>query len=444
MEPLKEPGRGRTATRPWVNSPVWSAFLPAAFLAVILIPYWWLAIQWFARYFTDPGVRFTFVTTSFLFVLIIADSTFLVRYYQIVRKREFEKKAQELQESEEKYRTIIENMQDMFYRTDMQGRITMISPAGVKLAGYDSLDEMIGLNARDMYVDPAERGRLLALVAEKGEVSGYPLLLRRRDGVVRHVTTSSHYYRDADGTIQGLEGIIHDITDLLQAEEALRLANKKLNLLSSITRHDIRNQLMALKTYLQLNEDAIDKPAELADYFIREMKIADNIERQISFTRDYEDLGVNAPSWQNVDAVVKTAMAALLLRDIRVTMDRSDLEVKADALFEKVFYNLFDNALRYAGKDLSEIRIFSRAEPDGSLIVTFEDNGVGIEAGDKAHIFSRGFGKNTGLGLFLSAEILSITGITIAETGIPGKGARFEMTVPKGCYRNVTPTAGLS
>ena len=232
-------------------------------------------------YLPTRGIRFTFVTTSFIFVLIIADSTFLVRYYQIVRRREFEEKARELRQSEEKYRAIIENMQDMFYRTDLQGRITMISPAGVKLAGYNSLDEMIGLNARDMYVDPAERGRLLALVAEKGKVSGYPLLLRRRDGVVRHVTTSSHYYRDADGTIQGLEGIIHDITDLLQAEEALRLANKKLNLLSSITRHDIRNQLMALKTYLQLNEDAIDKPAELAGYFIREMKIADNIEHQI-------------------------------------------------------------------------------------------------------------------------------------------------------------------
>jgi PAS domain S-box-containing protein len=444
MEPLKEDGARHAASRPWVNSPVRGAFLLAAFLAVILVPYWWLAVQWSARYFTDSGVRFTFITTSFLLVLIIADSTFLVRYYQIVRKREFEKKAQELRESEEKYRTIIENMQDMFYRTDMQGRITMISPAGVKLAGYNSLEEMIGLNARDMYVDPGERDRLLALVAAKGEVSGYPLALRRRDGVVRRVTTSSHFYRDAEGTIQGLEGIIHDITELRQAEEALRLANKKLNLLSSITRHDIRNQLMALKTYLQLNEDAIDKPAELADYFIKEMKIADNIERQISFTRDYEDLGVNAPSWHNVDAVVKAAMAALPMRDIRVIVDRNDLEVNADALFEKVFYNLFDNALRYGGKNLSEIHITSRDGHSGALVVSFEDNGTGIEAGDKIHIFSKGFGKNTGLGLFLSSEILSITGITIAETGIPGKGARFEMTVPKGCYRSGTLPAGPS
>ena len=444
MEPLKQDGAHHSASRPWVNSPVWWAFFPAAFMAVILLPYWWLAMQWSALYFTDPGVRFTFITTSFLVVLIIADSTFLVRYYQIVRNREFDEKAHELRQSEEKYRMIIENMQDMFYRTDLQGRITMISQAGVKLTGYNTLEELIGLNARDMYVDPGERDRLLSLVAEKGEVSGYPLLLRRRDGVVRHVTTSSHFYRDADGTILGLEGIIHDITDLLQAEDALRLANKKLNLLSSITRHDIRNQLTALKTYLQLNEDAIDKPAELADYFVREMKIADNIARQISFTSDYENLGVNAPSWQNVDAVVRIAMAALPLQNIRVTVDMSDIEVNADTLFEKVFYNLFDNALRYGGMDLSEIRITSRDGPAGSLIVSFEDNGVGIEAGDKAHIFSKGFGKNTGLGLFLSSEILSITGITIAETGSPGKGARFEITVPKECYRAGTPPAGPS
>jgi PAS domain S-box-containing protein len=438
MDPLEIEGARKIPPRALMNSPAWRAFLLAAFLAVILIPYWWLATQWSGLYFSDPGVRFTFVTTTFLLVLIIADSAFLIRYYQIIRTLEFGQQARELRQSEEKYRMIIENMQDMFYRTDMQGRITMISPAGVKLAGYNSPEELIGLNARDMYVEPGDRDRLLALVAEKGEVSGYPLRLRRRDGAIRLVTTSSHFYRDTDGTVQGMEGIIHDITELRQAEDGLLLANRKLNLLSSITRHDIRNQLMALKTYLQLNEDAIDKPAELADYFIKEMKIADNIERQITFTRDYEDLGVNAPSWQNVDSVVRSAMAGVHLGILRVTVDTSGIEVNADALFEKVFYNLFDNALRYGGSGLSAIRISSREGPGGSLVISFEDNGAGIEAGDKAHLFAKGFGKNTGLGLFLSSEILSITGITIAENGIPGQGARFEMTVPKECYRSGT------
>ena len=64
-----------------------------------------------------------------------------------------------------------------------------------------------------------------------------------------------------------------------------------------------------------------------------------------------------------------------------------------------------------------------------------KDDGDGVHAGEKERLFNRGFGKNTGLGLFLSREILSITGITITENGVPGKGARFEITVPKGAWR---------
>ena len=69
------------------------------------------------------------------------------------------------------------------------------------------------------------------------------------------------------------------------------------------------------------------------------------------------------------------------------------------------------------------------------LNLIFEDDGAGIPKNENEKIFQRGFGKNTGLGLFLCREILSITGITIKETGEPGKGARFEIFVPQGFYR---------
>ena len=99
----------------------------------------------------------------------------------------------------------------------------------------------------------------------------------------------------------------------------------------------------------------------------------------------------------------------------------------------KVFYNLMDNAARYGG-NITTIR-FSVQESGGNLILICDDDGDGIAATDKAKIFDRGFGKNTGLGLALSREILSITGITICERGVPGKGARFEMKVPKDTWR---------
>ena len=112
-------------------------------------------------------------------------------------------------------------------------------------------------------------------------------------------------------------------------------------------------------------------------------------------------------------------------------VDRPDLEIYADPLLGKVFYNLIDNALKYGGGKMTSIRITSR-ETNTGLCLLFEDDGAGIAVEDKKHLFERGFGKNTGLGLFLSREILSITGITIRETGEPGSGARFEMDVPKG------------
>lgn len=70
-----------------------------------------------------------------------------------------------------------------------------------------------------------------------------------------------------------------------------------------------------------------------------------------------------------------------------------------------------------------------------NLTYLIQFNGEGISFEDKKNLFKRGFGKNTGYGLFLIREILSITGISIKETSNPGNGARFEILVPKGSYK---------
>ncbi len=346
-----------------------------------------------------------------------------------------------LRESEEKYRTIIDEMQDMFYRTDLAGKITMLSPSAALLAGYDSIDQLIGQDVNSVYADPAQRDKFLAVLHEKGSVYSYPLNLKTHDGTILQVTTSSHFFRDASGNIQGVEGVIHDITEQRKAEDALRMANKKLNLLSSITRHDIRNQLMALMAFLELSVDSIDKPAELAEFLKKNQKIAENIARQITFTKDYEDLGVMAPSWHDVSTVIDKVLEVFPVRNnVSIETETAGLEIFADPLVEKVFYNLIDNALRYGGAQMTAIRISTHAAGT-SLIVVFEDDGAGIADRDKKVIFDKGFGKNTGLGLYLSREILSITGITIAENGVPGKGARFEMTIPPGGFRFIKTDA---
>ncbi len=98
-----------------------------------------------------------------------------------------------------------------------------------------------------------------------------------------------------------------------------------------------------------------------------------------------------------------------------------------------MFYNLVENSLKYGGT-LSRITFSSYLSFNG-LVITCEDDGAGIRVSEKERIFEHGFGKHTGLGLFLSREILGITGISIRETGILGRGARFEILVPSGKYR---------
>jgi len=154
----------------------------------------------------------------------------------------------------------------------------------------------------------------------------------------------------------------------------------------------------------------------------------------LKFTKEYDKIGVNAPIWQDTRTLVDIAAKQAPLGKVLVKNELpAGAEVYADPLIAKVFYNLMDNAVRYGGK-ITTIRFFAE-EREGGHIIICEDDGDGVLAQEKEKIFERGFGKNTGLGLTLSKEILSITGITIRETGEPGRGARFEMVVPKGAYR---------
>jgi len=257
------------------------------------------------------------------------------------------------------------------------------------------------------------------------------------DGSIHVFEVILNPLHNSAGTITGIAGTTRDITDRKRAEEGLRLANRKLHLLTSITRHDISNQLTALQGYHALLEKKQPDPS-LAGYFRKINATTDRISAMIRFTKEYEQIGVHVPAWQDLRRLVDTAAKEAPHGQVRVNNDLpAGTEVFADPLVVRVFYNLMDNAVRYGGK-ISTIR-FSVEEHGGDEIIVCEDDGDGVAADEKEKIFARGFGKNTGLGLFLAREILTISGITIRETGVPGTGARFEMAVPKGIWRSAGP-----
>ncbi len=229
-----------------------------------------------------------------------------------------------------------------------------------------------------------------------------------------------------------------EVMERERAENALNQVNRKLNLLASITRHDILNQLTVLLGYLDLMKEKLHDPALLS--FLEHAEVAANsIQHQIEFTREYQSLGVETPTWQPLNPIIRELKAQFNLGAITIVEQPEDVELFADPLLEKVFYNLADNAIRY-GETLTKI-VFSAKPVPGGLLLTCEDDGIGVPEKDKGRIFQRGVGKHTGLGLFLVREILSITGMTISETGVPGKGARFEIFIPDGGFRRKTGPA---
>ena len=225
---------------------------------------------------------------------------------------------------------------------------------------------------------------------------------------------------------------IHDIDEIRRAHDAVEQANRKLNILSSVTRHDILNRIMITSVYSEELKQELSNPTHVKQInAIRQAN--DEIYALIAFTGQYQDLGVQAPLWQQVEKTLMKRTITGQLQGIMLTTDLGDLEIYADQMLEKVLFNLVENSIRH-GQDVSEIRL-SRYEENGDCIILYEDDGGGISEEDKKEIFKKGFGKNTGLGLFLIREFLSITGITIIEDGEPGKGVRFVIRVPKGRWR---------
>ncbi len=351
----------------------------------------------------------------------------------------------ELMRSERRALAVTMHAGTWIWEIDPDGLYRYSSPVIKQILGYQA-NEIVGkMHFYDLF-DPATRQELKHVADElldrKRPFRNFINTLRHRDGTTVVMSTSGTPFYDKDGLFQGYYGIDEDITERRRAEEALMQVNRKLNMLSGITRHDIKNQLLALDGYTALLEKAVsDRSFEY--YFTRINAASDQISQMIQFTKEYEEIGVRAPTWHRVGTLVSQADRDAGNPSIRVENEISgDLEVFADPLIIKVFFNLIDNAVRH-GHAITRVRFFSEVH-DGHLVIICEDDGEGIVPDEKERIFDLGIGKNTGFGLAISREILDITGISMRETGEHGEGARFEMDIPPGSFRASPPRTGTS
>ncbi len=350
---------------------------------------------------------------------------------------------EELKESEEKFRDIFNNINDaiQIVNLDENGdpiRFLDVNDVMCRMLQY-SRDELLQKSPWDL--DTGDTSKPRDQIEKELKTMGsstFETMRITKNGVFIPVEINVHVVA-LRGKRIGI-AVVRDITDRKAAGHSLEIANKKLNLLMDVTRHDILNQLLALHGYFDLAKSQNGNPT-VEDYLIRCEASVRTIWTQLSFTRYYQNIGVKMPEWQSISGLISKVRQAFLLTNVTINDSCTDLEVFTDPLLEKVFYNLIDNALKYGGNCLSEISFTClKNAADDSLTIICEDDGVGVSLEDKPRLFDRGYGRNTGLGLFLAREILSITDITITETGESGRGARFEITVPKGIYRFTKPS----
>jgi len=228
------------------------------------------------------------------------------------------------------------------------------------------------------------------------------------------------------------EELRQNYQNLSRSEQALMLARRKLALMNQLTFQDLQSGVFSLAGYFHLirgagcNEDA-------HSFLGKGEEIIHSVEDSLHFAKKYQDLGINEPRWQDVNFVLINAISHMDAPRISRSVDLGGLEVYADPLLEDVFVTIIENALlRGSGK--TALRVHYRRN-EKTLTILVEDTGPGIPAEEKNRLFEWEYKGKGGPDLFLAREILSITGITITETGEPGAGARFEIAVPEGGYR---------
>ena len=368
---------------------------------------------------------------SLLSATLVPEDLVLVTFIDISQRKSAEAA---IQNSEKKYRTLFENSSEGIFL--LNDRFIDCNDQLASLLGYPR-NEIIGREPLDFcpFLQPDGNESITAFkkymdAAGLGRFERFPWRYLRKDMMPLDTEMSLKALDTPEGKV--LFATLHDVTERKRAEEALMKANSKLNLLSSVTRHDVSNQLTIMSGYLELARMKARSP-DVKDYLSKVEAAADTIYRQISFTRIYQDIGTSAPAWQDLRRTFDKSLDGLETGDISFILPPEGLELYADPLLEKVFFNLVDNSLRHGG-EVHTIAL-EAGQPDGSLVLVYRDDGAGIPSGEKEEIFKRGYGKNTGYGLFLIREILSITGLSIEESGTPGEGVRFLIRVPEGSYR---------
>jgi len=393
-----------------------------------------------------------------LLLVIMFPSLYYFLFRPLVR-RIGERKIAEgiIKKSEERYRSMFENIQDVYYEVTIDGTILEISPSVHLMSqGQYSRRDLLGSSVYDLYVIPAERDEILLLLYNFEELRDYEVHLKNKDGSLFNCSISARICYDAQKNPTKIVGSMRDISVRKQAEEEIRLKNSQLKLINtekdklfSIIAHDLRSPLSAFigLTEMMAGTSHAFSPEEMTMFAGTIHNSATNLygllenlllwsgtkQGTLSFTR------------QNLQLLVLVKDATLTLKEvaknknIEITCSISpDMFVFADAnAFQTIMRNLTSNALKFTPKG-GKVKISARALPENKTEIEVTDTGIGMDQEMLGKLFSIDSKINrpgtegepsTGLGLLLCKEFVEKHEGTIEATSRVGLGSRFYFVV---------------
>jgi PAS domain S-box-containing protein len=334
---------------------------------------------------------------------------------------------------------IFEGASDGIIAADSKTKVFVFAnPRICEITGY-SLEELLKLSISDIHPEkdlPSVTEQFMQQL--RGEITlatNIPVL--RKDGKVVYCDVNARPAKFGDK--EYLVGFFRDITDRKKAEEALNRTmdelvrvNEKIGVVGSLTRHDVRNKLVAVTANaFIIRKKHADQP-DIMDGLGKMDQAVKDIVKIFDFAKTYEELGVEELTYIDVEKTLKESVALFSgALNVKVINDCHGLVLLADSFLRQLFYNLIDNSLKH-GQKVSRIRVHYEKVDQEKLTLVYEDDGVGVPEVNKPRLFKEGFTTGgSGYGLYLIRKMVEVYGWGIREDGEPGVGAKFIMTISK-------------
>ncbi len=351
---------------------------------------------------------------------------------------------QSLRESEEKYRRVVDSIDQVIFGLDHEGRFTYVSPAVERISGW-RIAELMG-EPFDRFIHPedVERVRRNAAGRYQGEREPHEFRVVNPDGSTLHVRVYSYPLFDGD-TPAGLSGIMTDITDQKQLQEQLHQSRKMeaVGRLAGGIAHDFSNLLTAITGFSEmlLLDGRVDAESRAWVAEIRKSidRGASLVRQLLSFSRKQ----VTQPRAVDLNELIRgiERMLERLIGEhlvLRTRYAEGLPPLKADpGQLELAIVNLAVNARdAMPGGGTLTIETSAVASRDGPRIrLVIGDTGIGMDEHVRSHLFEPFFttkeqGKGTGLGLSTVYGIVQQCGGTIAVESEPGRGTRVVIDLP--------------